>query len=437
MDGEIKTTQKSKTGPEHSMVRVYVSMFVTLCGVYAVWNEWFYNYFAVVMTAYMTYGLFVDSWDYCVHHVLAISFIVFKIVFCPNDSRTDYTMIYLTRCEYTSIFYGGKIMVNDLIKRSSSTQLKKIAPILKNAFDLVFLASFIKIRIIDVGYHLISNQNVYSWHHDVLGNNTFAYFQYNLSVWTFYVLNIYWLMIILKKAYKTILEKYDSYLVCECISQYSVLISLGAVSYVYHQHKFFEIPALINANGLIILSYSSYKFHQFVYNKLQTTGESFDTLTKVSSKLMLNDAAAIGFHTFSTFVASVWGYYEKSTLFISGCVGFMAVFSSVCIWSTRRFIRNMKSNDEQLIFNQENPKRITIYLLINAPSIMGVVVNLFIEKEYRPYPELMVLMAKHISLVCTTLLVIGVVPFGKLNHVAIHIIFAICNYHVAKQIMRK
>lgn len=435
MNDEIKITQKLNPKPEHNMVRVYVSMFVTFSGIYAVWNNWFYNYFAVIMMVYMTYGLFVDSWDYVVHHIFAISFIVFKIVYCLHDSRTDYTMIYLTRCEYTSIFYGGKIIVNDLIKRSNSTKLMKLLPILKTAFDLAFLVSFIKVRIMDVGNYIISNPNVYSWHNDVFGNNTIPYLQYNLSIWGFYVLNLYWLMIIIKKAYKSILGKYDSYLVCEYISQYSVLISLGAIFYVYHQNRFFEIPALIDVNGLVILSYSSYMFHQFLYNELQTTGESFDTLSKVSSKLMLNDSAAIGFHTFSTFVASVWNYYEKSTLFITGCVGVMAVVNSGCIWLTRRFIRNMKSNGEQLIFNQENPKRIKIYLLINAPSIMGVVINLFVEKEYRPYPELMVLMAKQISCVCVTFLIIGIAPFGKLNHVAIHIIFAICNYHVAKQIV--
>ena len=121
---------------EHNILRVYVSMFVTLCSIYALSNEWFHYYFAFVMTSYMTYGLFVDSWDYIIHHVLALSIIGFKLIFAINDSRPDNTLVYFTRCEYSSIFYSGKIIVCDIIDRTKLKKLKKIEPIIKNVLGL-------------------------------------------------------------------------------------------------------------------------------------------------------------------------------------------------------------------------------------------------------------------------------------------------------------
>jgi len=411
-----------------------VSMFVTLSSIYVLQNYWFRYYFAVIMTSYMTYGLFIDSWDYIIHHVFALSIIGFKLIFAIHDSRPDNTLVYFTRCEYSSIFYSGKIIVCDIIDRTNSKTIKKIEPIIKNAFDLAFLISFIKVRIYDLGKYVVFNPNSYSWHHEIIGNRTILYFVYNFSIWGFYALNLYWLMIITRKAYKSLVVKYNSHSICEYICQYSIFISYLVCSYVYTESKYTKVPALIDLGCISYLSYTSYKFHRFLYNELQTTCESFDSLKK-GSRLMINDAIGINVCSFGSFVSTVWFYYPQSPNKVLGFVLFLLGFTVLFGWLTIQYIRDMKSSGEQLVFNKDNPKRTNLYVLINLPCLTAVILSILIEKDFRSYTELMILVANHSMCIWASTVLVKIVPFYRLNHIATHMIVAIHHYCIAKQIV--
>jgi len=428
IDQTLPNDVLEKPKSEHNILRGYVNMFVTLSSIYALQNDWFRYYLAVVMASYMIYG------SSFIHHAFVLTNIGFKLIFASNDDRPDNTVVYFTRCEYSTIFYSGKIIVCDLIERSKSNKLKKIEPIIKNAFDLAFLVSFVKVRIIDLGRFVVFNPTTYSWHQDLMGNRTTLYLGYNLSIWGFYALNIYWLMTILRKSYKQLVVKYNSYLICEYICQYSLFLSYVVCAYVYKNNNFTEIPAIIDMCCVAFLSYTSYDFHHFLYNELRLTGESFDSLTD-GSQLMINDAIGVNVCAFGSFVSTVWSYYPSSPKFILRCVLFLVWLNISFGWLTIRHIKSMKTNGDQLRFNQESPKRIYLYILINLPGLTAVVMNLLIEKDYRSYTDLMILIAKHSMCIWASWAVVKISPFYKLNHIATHIIAAAHHYCIANQIV--
>jgi hypothetical protein len=329
-----------------------------------------------------------------------------------------------------------KIILSHFIKLVNLKILNRIAPSIKLFFNLAFIVTFAKIRINDVAYYLTANPYSYSWHVEMFGNNILPYLHYNLSIWGFYALNMYWFAMIINKIYSTLMAKFNSYLLCESLSRYTVIASPLAVVYSYYQNgQLFTIPAIIDAHGLALLSYTSYRFHSFLHNEILTTGEAFDSLSK-GSRHIIEDAAALSFQALSTFVASTWYYYDQQPAFIAKCVVFMGIVSGASVYLTNRFVQSMIMRGEQLVFNQPNPNRMKLYIFINAPCVIGVVVNIFLCRHFMNYDISMSWISTQLFCLYMTGLVVALCIFDKMNHPVIHVAFVIHHYFIAQQIAK-
>ena len=258
-------------------IHLYVSMFITISGIGATFYPQWLNYFGALMIGYLVGGCFIDKDSLFVHHVLCISALVFWRTYLPTT--LDSYLICFVNCEYSSLFYNGWPIIDDLIERYrpdlSNTALTKYG---KTVFDVGFLVTFIKFRIWDISAKMVLNPLFYSWHNAVFGNNTALYIYFNLNVFAFYLLNMYWFLIIIKKIVKPLLRSFNTYLLCEFLAQYSSYLPFVLAFIAYYHNGMFDTPAIIHCQGLVVFAYGCWTYHRALYLRIKKDGDSIDCL---------------------------------------------------------------------------------------------------------------------------------------------------------------
>jgi hypothetical protein len=372
-------------------------------------------------------------------------------------------MVRMINCEYSTLFYNGWPILNDLIERYRpdlvNTALTKYG---KTVFNAGFLVTFVKFRVWDIGAKSLLNPESYSWHATIFENNWIPYVYHNVNLLAFYLLNLYWFLIIIKKTVKPLLQNFNSYLWCEYLTQYSAGLSFVFPFVVYCRSGAFDIPAIIHCHGLLFLVGGGYLYHRALYLKIKREGESIDCLD--CDKQLKLDVFGVNHHLFGTIFARCWYYFYTSpfsfatpdgvalenfpspTPFgspgIARFVGFLHVmFMGVCCvasgYFTPLYIDKMKSDGIQLICDKEIINRYYLHALINFPCFLGsmAVISMTAIVE-QSYPDSMANLFLYLCIYWTKILIIKLEPFYKLSHVGMHVVLACHHAILAAEIVR-
>lgn len=268
-------------------------------------NLYYYYY---VDTKYLTYSipfifthfcidLFFCKKDIKIHHLLGIMIILFKYNY--NIPEDDYKFIILTlyKTEISTFFYVFRLYLKN------SNISKNI--ILLN--DILFFLIFLKFRIIDYYINIIINPTTYL----ILNNYHSSCIFFPL--YGIFLLNLYWVMIIFKIIYKSIIT--------HKILLYTFIINIFTVAYIYsfapNQSKIFDIA------GIVILAYNSY-LYEISYDKNLSLYLNYKTSINIRfllclvTKLYYNNYHLILFSLFN----HLYGHYNKTIFSLSYPIAF-------------------------------------------------------------------------------------------------------------------
>jgi hypothetical protein len=130
--------------------------------------------------------LFNKKIDLIIHHILIINMIIYGYLYKGNNIEDQYIFVnILISCEISNIF----LMINNILKIYNYNS---------NINNILFILTFIYYRIINYGNQIIFNKS----NHKLLFYNSKTIYDTIFLVVTFYgfyILNIYWLCIIIKK----------------------------------------------------------------------------------------------------------------------------------------------------------------------------------------------------------------------------------------------
>ncbi len=432
MQTNVSTNTRYKT--DKYIVRPYISFFVTVSSIYTIFNPAFYEVYSCIIGSYMVYGLFVDSWDYCIHHLLVLLFIGFNNIclYYKPQLHENYLNIRQTtiKTEYSTLFYLLKIISSDILYRVGYRQYINVA---KSIFNVVFFVSFIKVRILNLCGSCF-NPDTYNWLISVFDNSNTPYFIFQTCIIGFTSLNIYWLFHIIRKAALPYLQDTTLHLTCEYWCRFTVMVSVLAVFYVYYSYSYYDIPAFLDVHGLILMVYGSFVFHNRLYKQILHSNHCVSDKHEYScSQSLIIDTTTIQFSTFSTLVSCMYSYLPYTiTIFALVCVGVITV---MCNWLARQYIQSITTSGDNIQFSKDTTERFKLYMLINAPNVIGAVFVLSVSYCFHPYEIWIMWCNKQIIMIVSTVMAMYVQPFGNLNHIFIHFVFAYCHYLIALQIV--
>jgi hypothetical protein len=341
------------------------------------------------------------SYDLKLHHVFVLV-IIFYNYYHNVVAEDKITFLYpLLKTEISSIFYVLKYC---LPKNS----------IMYNINNLLFYGAFLKFRVYDYYYELISNQNSFDIVSTYSQPNYYTYTILVASCWGLYLLNIYWFLIITKIAYKSIAKiiSIDTDMMCHYLCSYIYWVNIPLSFYIYSNNP--HEKNMLDMFGVISLSISSYMYHYDIYNRLYKNEiKSYINPDKKNIILFFNDNIFINLRSFLIIATN----YYNHPLFIPVIIisGSFHIFSMYYI-VTNIFNFLINYDDEKGLFiNRHN-------ILTGIPIAVDVAFICANSSLEIAMPFLLV----HITMAFLFI----IEPFYKLTHVAFHTLLIAQNYYV-------
>jgi hypothetical protein len=336
-----------------------------------------------------------------IHHMFCLGIIFYNYYFHVTDEDKVKINYYIFKTEITSVFLILKQWLNN---RSN----------LYNINAIIFYLLFLKFRIIDFYYNVISyNSSIYYAINKYSKYNYFHNLYLLISCYGLYVLNLYWFLIINKIVYKQITKIYqiNKNEICEYLCSYIHIINIPICIYIYSYNK--RVDYLLNITGVTVLTISSYFYHYNNYQKLRITKIDNQLYpTEDDYFLFINDNLSIHFRSFLSLVTSY--YYNKYftvILMMSSICHLISIYFCVMnmflLFLSPRYI---KEN-----FLKKNQKITAVPILFDIFCIC-----IKCNKKFS--------IPLFLNIISIYLLLI-IKPFDKLNHVGLHILLIIQNYY--------
>ena len=188
---------------EYKPIEKYQFGALFVVSLYAIYNI---NYATELMHVNNTMALYlflemfflpVYKLDTIFHHIVSISFINYMRIY-PNllPQIVDYNIIFL-KVETSSIFLCSSYFLKEANKKSDN----KLISYGFNVSNILFISSFFKYRCYDFCYYIVFNPDFYEA--IIIKNDIMSEPYIYISITSFFVLNVYWLLKILKVAIKS------------------------------------------------------------------------------------------------------------------------------------------------------------------------------------------------------------------------------------------
>jgi hypothetical protein len=175
---------------------------------------------------------------------------------------TEEYIPYILLAELSSFWLILNIYIEYYKEKYKNIKFLNIVYILNFVF---FILTFTYIRIYIFGKKIIYNNLLYIILYEKLDN--YDYYTFITLLYSFYFLNIYWFMIIIKKIVK--LLNNNGFLLldvtCEKILQYTYLSSF---IYSIYRYGCSEVKYYFDIFGIFLLTMTSYLFHDKIYKEL-------------------------------------------------------------------------------------------------------------------------------------------------------------------------
>ena len=294
-------------------------------------------------------------------------------------------------------------------------RLSSLLPKIKNINDILFLVFFTYTRIYLFSKDVIFSNN-YNTNIKLFNPNVILYNIYNLTIYSLYALNVYWFLLICKSIFKQICNAYKELLSaknCEYILQYTYILSLFCAIYKYSYYvKDYPIYYL-DILGYVLVSLSSYLYHNALYKKITNTNSDVDVLESGLIGVYLFDIGCINVRTWLNgyvhfnMVAGLLSEYKNCILIGMGIIHFISYFI-YCY-----FIIDLKNKKQTFTLHCRDYKIIIINILIGVPILLNMVLGCINANNIISY-------YLYLNLYVNAL-ILFIKPFYQLNHIAIHI----------------
>lgn len=421
----------------------------------------------VAVLLHCLWDSFFAKWDMLLHHVCIISFTGFLYAnngFC-DDSVNILTNMF--RMEYSTVFLSGSTLLREYTDNPYMRRiLEKVDPIL----NIGFVVAFFKYRILDYGANVIFNPSAYRWHITTMNYGPLPIAHYDITLFVFYGLNLYWAVLIVKGLYKKFVQKgvgaisrLDSYFVCERLEKYSAGIALFSAGYVYWRDlRFFSFksPAppfgraemnqtsaadcafsmqngakdysvmftaapWIDCAGLAVLTLTSYRYHSYLYDRLNREGEeNYDKLTADILWVFNDDICAITLHSFCSFLALTW--HIQSLRFAVSAFAMCVICAVISKCNSALFRRLVEKGGDRHSFHS---------VLINSSCIFGFAIAFYNMTIDSAYEDIMTFSATHMTFFYLHAATVYLRPLNKLNHFVFHLVLAGHHYFIAREVV--
>ena len=248
-----------------------------------------------------------------------------------------------------------------------------------------------------------------------------------VCIYTLYILNLYWLSIIIKKIVKPLIKLSSLY--CEKALKYTYLLSLFGSLYLYRPYQ--NILFAIDIIGQGILCISSYEYHYSLEKEL-AKGVSEDKIDVLSNHIIwkyLDDIICIHIRCFGCVLVHTSGYISAMNLFYT-YLSF--ILHTTSIYHHVKFITTLKNEKETFYLTEQGTyKNNMINFLSGSAILMDTIICLTNSNFY----------ARTNLLIITFLIFIYsyVRPLYNITHLGLHILLgfqtlALCQSNIIANI---
>ena len=362
---------------------------------------------------YLMMDLLLCSGEVYIHHIasLCINQIVINNSIFFKDPLVFYSTI-VCGVELSSLF---------LIFRSLTEQFK-IKNKLTTINDILFLTTFTYTRIYLFSKYIILDKKF----NDILIDNlslttSFTITPYILfdniimqgSLYTLYILNLYWFSLIIKKIVK-ILPKLSSYY-CEKALKYTYLLSLFGSLYLYRPYQ--NILFAIDIIGQGILCISSYEYHYSLELEL-AKGVPEDKVDILSNHIIwkyLNEIICIHIRCFGCVLVHT-NLFSGHTSALNVAYAYISfILHASSIYHYVKFIKELKNEGETFYLTEQGTYKNDVINFLSGSAIVM---------------DTLICMTNTIFSVRTNLLIITFLifiysyirPLYNMNHLGLHIL---------------
>ncbi len=228
-----------------------------------------------LVLAHCTLDLFLTKkTDVFIHHILTIGFITYTMIHPDLYILARNEIATALQVEVSSIFLAVYMLLRGI---------KEKTPLIictQQFCQICFITLFVYYRIYIYASEILFNANLHT--NVAIGmNSVFEWVHFYIPIYGFYLLNLYWLAIIVRTLYKGCAKYCDNMVFCEWALQYSYMSSLvyAFVRYVIEAinnplmqfagpYAIFADPFNVDMLGISFLAITSYGFHNKIYKVL-------------------------------------------------------------------------------------------------------------------------------------------------------------------------
>lgn len=248
--------------------RHFTTISVICYTAYSLYNFYMYNNYDIIhknvdiINYYLWGDLFVCKKDMYLHHLIVIKIIYFYKNIISHISGTEEYIPYILLAELSSFWLILNIYIEHFKEKYKNIKFLNILYALNS---VLFISTFTYTRIYIYGKNIIYEPKLHNNLYENLKRSD--YYIFTTLLYSFYFLNIYWYMIIIKKIMK-LLNKGGlllSLITCEKILQYTFLSSL---IYSIHRYGYSKMKYYFDIMGIFLLTATSYFYHNKIYEEL-------------------------------------------------------------------------------------------------------------------------------------------------------------------------
>ena len=362
---------------------------------------------------YLMMDLLLCSGEVYIHHIASL---------CINQLVINNSIFFKDPLVfYSTIVCGVELSSLFLIFRSLTEQFK-IKNKLTTINDILFLTTFTYTRIYLFSKYIILDKKF----NDILIDNlslttSFTITPYILfdniimqgSLYTLYILNLYWFSLIIKKIVK-ILPKLSSYY-CEKALKYTYLLSLFGSLYLYRPYQ--NILFAIDIIGQGILCISSYEYHYSLELEL-AKGVPEDKVDILSNHIIwkyLNEIICIHIRCFGCVLVHT-NLFSGHTSALNVAYAYISfILHASSIYHYVKFIKELKNEGETFYLTEQGTYKNDVINFLSGSAIVM---------------DTLICMTNTIFSVRTNLLIITFLifiysyirPLYNMNHLGLHIL---------------
>jgi hypothetical protein len=353
--------------------------------------------------SYCSVDLLFAKNDVFIHHALTVGAIGFVYMYGipPDTVFTVFGTLLMT--EMSSFFNISRIWLDEYMGPNN-----RLFSTIYSINAVLFILSFVKLRIYDFYIEIVRNPRTYEVLSSFTQNSIVRHVHIYGCIYGLFILNLFWFSLICKKLYKMIIINHFKFLnskvFAETLLQYTYLLNVYAAFTGYGSNADFVLDVF----GIMTLAFCSYVFHGKLamyylrkYSVIYTSSDIIDIYANDHVAIHMRSFLVVATHFLLSYSSDRDVIFLSAAAHVIGIVGFY-----------RKLLTTVASN-KQIADNGELSTS-TMYKYCMLPSILDCLLIVMNASTVELKADLLA-----INVAIGVLLF--VVPFYELNHLALHL----------------